>query len=254
MRRRDDAVRRCWVLGLVAVLLTACGGDDDADSDDNSAPASASAASDASDASVDVGADQAEADARVAALVERLEADGFTEAPDDGEDTPLEFESEECEELEVLFAEDEEIEGSTADAELPSFERGGDVDGNLVEGGVGFVEEPEQLEVLLDFLRDDLFGQCMEEGMQLAMEDAPEGEPVPEVSDMTTSVEEVSDDHVSLTMAATINVEAFSLDFEFVIDFARSGRSAAYLLTGGFGAFSEPVDREAYLAVLLGES
>jgi len=244
-------VRRVLVVGLIAVLLTACGGDDDADSGGSS-----SASGDDAGAAVDVDAeaDQAEADARVAALVERLEADGFTEAPDDGEDPPLEFESEECRELEALFGEDEEIDGSTAEAELPSFERGGDIDGNLVEGGVGFVEEPEQLDVLLDFLRDDTFGQCMEEGMRLAMEDAPEGEPQPEVSGFATEVTEPSEDHVMLTMAATISVEGFSLDFDFVIDFARSGRSAAYLLTGSFGAFGEEIDREAYLDVLLGRS
>src|SRR4029453_14549491 len=121
--------------------------------------------------------DQAAADEALAAVEQSLRDDGFSAAADQDDDDDLVFESQECREFdEALPGEDQDLAGETASAESDDFERGelASAGGVLetVQAFTGFVEEPDDLDPVLELLNDGRLGQCLEEAFRIGTEAA----------------------------------------------------------------------------------
>src|SRR5918995_4851895 len=126
------------------------------------------------DSGVSTANDQAAADGAIAAVEQSLRDDGFSAASDEDDDD-LVFESQECREFDEAFPdEDQDLPGETASAESDDFERGelGPAGGvvETIQASAGFVEEPGDLDPILDLLNDERWGPCMEEAFRIRTE------------------------------------------------------------------------------------
>jgi hypothetical protein len=208
--------------------------------------------------------DQETADEAIAAVEQALRDDGFTALPDDeDDDDDLTFESDECREFEeVAFAgRDQEFPGETASAESADFERGelapaGGVR-ETVQAFAGFVEEPDDLDRVLELLNDERFGRCMEEALRIAVEeDAAEGQEAVELRDVEIEqlgAEGLGDAGGGLQGTAEMTT-GFTLLYSFASQLVRVDRAVVAVATVAVGTEEPTADRPALLQILDGVS
>lgn len=245
-----------WVLLLIALLAAGCG--DDSDDPAVGSPPAAEEEDDEPD--VDPAADQDAADAAVAAAEERLEAAGFAPGDDDDDDDDLEFESEQCRELDQAFSGDEEFEGETASAESETYE----IDAFAEEGysemaqvGLSFVEGAGLAEEVFDVLRDAPLAECLEEAFQIAMQKSADDDGVEittEGFEVDVADTDLGDLGLSIRMTGVFGAMGIELPMDFAIDFVQVDRAVAMLMVGVIGDGESSVDRQALVDEMLQEA
>lgn len=242
-------MRRLIVGALLAALLVmGCADEGDEDVSGDGSPGAADAA-----------ADQEAADRAVAAVEETLQEDGFSPAPDDDEGD-LEFRSEECRQLDEGFiASDEDLPGETASAESPDYE-GGELTASggvqeSVQAVAGFVEQPDDLDDVVAFLRDERLGPCLEEAFRAEIEaSAAEDDEALELGEI--EVEQLADDGLGDTaggveMRGEVSAGGFTFPFTVAVEFAQVERALVGVVTSSVGPDEPTVDRAALLQTLV---
>jgi hypothetical protein len=243
---------RRFIVGALAAALLVMGCADEGD-DDVSGDGSPGARDTAA-------ADQEAADGAVAAVEETLRDDGFAPVPDEDDEGDLEFRSEECRELDEGFiASDEDLPGETASAESPDYE-GGELTASggvqeSVQAVAGFVEEPDDLDDVVEFLGDERLGPCLEEAFRAALEEsAAEDDQALELGEI--AVEQLADDGPGDTaggieMRGEVSAGGFTFPFTVAVEFAQVERALVGVVTSSVGPDEQQVDRAALLQTLV---
>jgi hypothetical protein len=244
-------LRGILVVSVAAASFVAgCGGDDDrgvsggGDSDDE----------------VSTADDQEAADQAIATFEGALRDEGFAvEADDDDEDDDLEFESDECREFEDAFPGDEKLPGETASAESADFERGEvapTADGLLesVSGTVEFVEDPDEVDPLIELLNTDRASQCMEEAFRIALESAAREDE--QSLELDVEVEHLDsqglgDTGVGFEATGEFGTAGITFPFSLALELVRVDRAVVSVAVMGLGADESNVDRAALLQVMV---
>lgn len=222
-----------------ALLLVGCGDDDSGESTAN---------------------DQAVADQAIAAVEQALRDDGFSAAADQDEDDDLAFESQECREFDQAFpGDDQDLAGETASAESDDFERGelAPAGGVLetVQAFAGFVEEPDDLDPVLELLNDERFGRCLEEAFRIGTEDAAaEDQATVEFGDFEVEQlgsEGLGDAGVGVQLTGQFTASGFTFPVSFAFQLVRVDRALLGVVTSGVGPDEPTADRATLLQVLV---
>jgi hypothetical protein len=227
------------VVGLVsaALLVGGCGDDDGGGSAAN---------------------DQQTVDAAIAALEQSLRDDGFSVTAEEDQDDDLVFESQECREFDQAFPGDQNIPGETASAESDDFERelgsGGGVQ-ELVQAFAGFVEEPGDLDLVVELFTDERFGPCLEEAFRVGIEAAAAEDQAPaELGDVAIEQlgsEGLGDTGGGVQLTGQVTTSGFAVPFSFAFQFVRADRALVGIFTSGVGPDEPSIDRAALLEVLV---
>jgi len=240
---RVPGMLRGSLVGLVsaALLLVGCGDDDSGVSTPN---------------------DQAAADEAIAAVEQSLRDDGFSAASDQDEDDDVVFESQECREFDEAFLggdEDQGLPGETASAESDDFEGGelAPAGGVLetVQAFAGFVEEPGDLDPVLELLNDERFGPCLEEAFRIGTEAAAaeDGATVEfggfEVEQLGS--EGLGDAGGGVQLTGQVAASGLTLPVSFALQLVQVDRALLAVVTSGVGPDEPTVDRAALLQVLV---
>ncbi|MGH9178298.1 MAG: hypothetical protein ACRD0N_07065 [Acidimicrobiales bacterium] len=218
-----------------AALLAACGGD-----------------------SISVEDDRESVERAIAVFEASLAEDGFEaseeEAEDDDDD--FEFRTAECERFEALN--DDDLPGSSADAESDELERGEvTAEGgtsNTAQASVGLVREPDGLDEYVGLLRDEGLEPCFEEAIRVSFETEEfEGLTLAELRVSRPGAPQVGDETVRIRVDGALEVEGAQVPFVFLFDFARDGRAAALVSTTTINAEEPSFDPEPLLRLLIDE-
>jgi hypothetical protein len=230
------------VVGLVsaALLLFGCGDDDSGVSTAN---------------------DEAAADEAIAAVEQSLGDDGFSAESNQDEDDDLAFESQECREFDEAFLgdADQDLPGETASAESDDFERGelAPAGGVLetVQAFAGFVEEPDDLDAVLELLNDERFGRCLEEAFRIGTEEAA-AEDQATVEFGGSEVERLGSDGLGdagggFQLTGQVTASGFSVPVSLAVQAVRVDRALVAIVTTAVGPDEPTADRAALLQVLV---
>jgi hypothetical protein len=228
------------VVGLVsaALLVAACGDDDGGES---------------------AASDQQTADAAIATLEQSLRDDGFSVTADEDQDDDLVFESQECREFDQAFPGDQDFPGETASAESDDFERGelGSTGGvqELVQAFAGFVEQPGDLDLVVELFTDERFGPCLEEAFRIGIEAAAAEDQAPvELGDVAIEQlgsEGLGDTGGGVQLTGQVTTSGLAVPFSFAFQFVRADRALVGIFTSGVGPDDPTIDRAALLQVLV---
>jgi hypothetical protein len=237
---RVPGMLRATFVALVsaALLLVGCGDDDSGVSTAN---------------------DQAAADEAIAAVEQSLRDDGFSAASDQDEDDDLVFESQECREFDEALPGDEDLPGETASAESDELERGelAPAGGVLetVQAFAGFVEQPDDLDPVLELLNDERFGRCLEEAFRIATEAAAADDEATvefggfEVEQLGS--EGLGDAGGGLQLTGQFTASGFTVPVSLAFQLVRVDRALVGVVTSGVGPDEPTADRAALLQVLV---
>jgi hypothetical protein len=231
---------RASLVGFVSAALLAAGCGDD-------------------DGGVSAASDQQAADAAIAALEQSLRDDGFSATADEDQDDDLVFESQECREFEEAFPGDQDFTGETASAESDDFERGelGSAGGvqELVQAFAGFVEEPGDLDPVVELFMDERFGPCLEEAFRIGIEAATaEDQATVEVGDVgieQLGSEGLGDTGGGVQLTGQVTTSGFAVPFSFAFQLVQADRALVGIVTSGVGPDKPTADRAALLQVLV---
>jgi hypothetical protein len=238
---RVPAMLRESFVALVsaALLVVGCG-------DDNSSASTAN--------------DQAAADEAIAALEQSLRDDGFSAASDQDEDDDLAFESQECREFDKALpgGEGQDLAGKTASAESDDFERGEVAPaGGVLETVQAFtasVEEPDDLDPVLELLNDQRLGRCVEEAFRIATE-AAAAEDQATVEFGGFEVEQVGSEGLGagggVQLTGQFTASGFTFPVAFAFQLVRVDRALVGVVTSGVGPDEPTADRAGLLQVLV---
>jgi hypothetical protein len=231
---------RFVALVSAALLLVGCGDDDSGVSTAN---------------------DQAAADEAIAAVEQSLRDDGFSAASDQDEDDDLVFESQECREFDEAFLgdEDQDLPGETASAESDDFERGelAPAGGVLetVQAFAGFVEEPDDLDAVLELLNDERFGRCLEEAFRIGTEEAAaEDQATVEFGGFEVEKlgsEDLGDAGGGFQLTGEFTASGFTVPVSLAVQVVRVDRALVAIVTTAVGPDEPTADRAALLQVLV---
>jgi hypothetical protein len=207
--------------------------------------------------------DQQMADEVIALLESELEDDGFTEAEDDGDDSgELEFQSAECQELEEAFGDSDELPGQTASTDLAgdgTFDRGDlEEDGveETVDASVGFVEDADEIDRVLEPFGGDQMTTCLEEGMQAAFEEEPApGEIATELVglEVESTRSDIGDAGYEVSVDGNLVAGQFTIPIAFDFVLARVDRSGVFVFTGTVGTGEASADASEIASQLAGD-
>ena len=187
----------------------------------------------------DANAERADAREAVGALEAALTDDGFeaeTSQDDEGEDDgDLQFESEECRELEEALDGDTDLEGQTVERESKTFTRSTDSGEETVDASVTFADA-EALSADLEAMDAEGVDGCIEEAFQMLAEEDDGGEAV-EFRDISVDVEktDLGDDGRRISMTATISTQGVELPMTFELHAVRVERRGAALSAFAIG-------------------
>ena len=228
------------VLVSAALLLVGCGDDD---------------------SGVSTASDQAAADEAISALEQSLRDNGFSAASDQGENDDLVFESQECREFDQAFpgGENQDLPGKTASAESDDDERFELAPAwcvlETVHAFAGFVEEPDDLDPVLELLNDNRFGPCLEEAFRIGTEAAAaEDEATVEFGSFEVGqlgTEGLGDAGGGLQLSGQVTASGFTLPVSFAFQLVRVDRALVGVVTTGVGPDEPTADRAALLHVLV---
>jgi hypothetical protein len=232
-----------------ALLIAGCGDDDDGGVSGNRD----------SDDEVSTADDQEVADEAIATFEGVLRDEGFAVATDDDDDDDLEFESDECREFEDAFPGDDELPGETASAESDDFERGEvapTADGVLesVSGTVEFVEDPGEVDPLIELLDTDRASRCLEEAFRIGLESAAREDE--QSLELDVEVERLGsqrlgDTGVGFEATGEFETSGITFPFSLAIEVVRDDRAVVSVAVAGFGTDEPNVDRVSLLRVML---
>jgi hypothetical protein len=213
------------------------------------------------DSSASTANDQAAADEAIAAVEQSLRADGFSAASDQDEDDDLVFETQECREFDKALpgGEGQDLAGKTASAESDDFERGevAPAGGVLetVQAFAGFVEEPDDLDPVLELLKDERLGRCVEEAFRIATEAAAaEDEATVEFGGFEVEQlgsEGLGDAGGGVQLTGQFTASGFTFPVAFAFQLVRVDRALVGVVTSGVGPDEPTADRAALLQVLV---
>jgi hypothetical protein len=230
------------VLVSAALLLVGCGDDDDS-----------------GESTAD---DQEVADEAIATFEGVMRDEGFAVADDDedeDEDDDLEFESDECREFEDAFPGDEELPGETASAESDDFERGElapTAEGVLesVSGTVEFVEDPDDVDLMIELLNTDRANRCFEEAVRIGLESAAAEDEQPLELDVEVEhldSQGIGDTGVGFEATGEFETSGITFPFSLAIEVVGVDRAFVSVVVTGFGTDEPTVDRAALLQAMV---
>jgi hypothetical protein len=213
------------------------------------------------DSGVSTANDQAAADGAIAAVEQILRDDGFSATSDQDEDDDLVFESQECRDFDEAFPDDEnqDLPGETASADSDEFERGelapaGGVE-ETVQAFAGFVEEPDDLDPVLELLNDERWGPCIEEAFRIATE-AAAAEDQATVEFGGFEVEQLGSEGLGDTgggiqLTGQVTASGLTLPVSLALQVVRVDRALVAIVTTAVGPDEPTADRAALLQVLI---
>jgi hypothetical protein len=212
------------------------------------------------DSGVSTANDRAAADEAIAAVEQILRDDGFSATSDQDEDDDLVFESQECRDFDEAFPDDENhLPGETASADSDEFERSelapaGGVE-ETVQAFAGFVEEPDDLDPVLELLNDERWGPCIEEAFRIATE-AAAAEDQATVEFGGFEVEQLGSDGLGDTgggiqLTGQVTASGFTLPVSLALQVVRVDRALVSVVTTAVGPDEPTADRAALLQVLI---
>jgi hypothetical protein len=235
-----------------ALLVAACGDDDD----------EAGSGGRDTDDEVSTADDQEVADEAIATFEGVLREEGFTVATDedDEDDDDLEFESDECREFEDALPGDEELPGETASAESDDFERdelAAAADGMLesVSGTVELVEDPDDVDPIIELLNSDRASRCLEEAFRIGLESAAAEQDQSVEIDVEVehldSQEGLGDTGVGFEASGQFEMTGIAFPFSLAFEVVRVDRALVSVVVTGLGSDEPNVDRAALLQVMV---
>jgi hypothetical protein len=213
------------------------------------------------DSGVSTANDQAATDEAIAAVEQILRDDGFSATSDQDEDDDLVFESQVCRDFDEPFPDDEnqDLPGETASADSDEFERSelapaGGVE-ETVQAFAGFVEEPDDLDPVLELLNDERWGPCIEEAFRIATE-AAAAEDQATVEFGGFEVEQLGSEGLGDTgggiqLTGQVTASGSTLPVSLALQVVRVDRALVSIVTTAVGPDEPTADRAALLQVLI---
>lgn len=231
-------LRRILIVSVSAASLVAgCGGDDDA--------AGASSAD-----------DQQTAEQAVAVAEESLRDAGFSAmADEDEDDDDLKFKSDECRKFESMFTGAKtDIPGQTATAESQGFERAAS-DANPVYELVGaetwLVEDPSDLDPVLEQITDERLGDCVQEALRGDIETSGEDVQINDTRSERLGSDGLGDAGGGVELSGNVTNSGDTVPYSIAMQFVNVDRALVGVAALALGPGEATVDRTALLQAMV---